>query len=278
LAFPYIDLAGLMRRSILRPSYFTGTGGVETVTPGFTVQNIATHTSYINSRLRKRYGGQLPWGQQAPSLVPAGGTPEVPSPNVTLMGRPVLGSFQTIIQITTAGALGTALFRWSSDGGITFPVGQENVATALQVQLGTTGMFANFVGSMGNYTTAYSYAAATAVPETLLRWLTLMVSLDVWKRHGTNTADPQFSALADDVKVAKAELEEAANSNTGLWDLPVSEDQGSAIDTGGPFGFSDSSPYAWTDRQVVLGTRQDAQDGYGGCGPYAPNRSWVPPR
>lgn len=266
MSFPAVDLAGVMRRSFLRPSYFTD---VEAQSPGFTVQSIASNSSSIWSRLRKRYGasGTLPFGQLPPTLVPSGLTP----PSVTLTGRPTLGSYLMVIQITTGGPLGTAVFQWSSDGGVTWT---SSVTTAASVTLGTTGMTALFPDT-GNYDTSNSYAAAPPVPETILRWLTILVTADVFRRHGVNPNDPLMVGLVDEVKQVRAEIEEAANSQTGLFDLPTSEDQASAVTTGGPFVYSEQSPYTWAYRQQAA-----AQGGGGGWPPpggACPPNSLVPP-
>jgi hypothetical protein len=239
MSFPYLDLAGVQLRSVMRPSYFTD---VEALTPGFTVQSIATNTSPINSQMRKRYGGNLPWGQQAPPLVPAGLAP----PAVTLVGRPTLGSYQTLVQITLGGALGTATFQWSSNNGVTWTTG---VLTAASVALGATGMSALFPA--GPYDVSNVYAAAPPVPETILQWLTALVTDDVSVRHGINPNDPLAQRIGERVKTARAQIEEAANTKDGLWDLPQSEDAPSAIDTGGPRSYSEQSPYEWARRQQI---------------------------
>jgi hypothetical protein len=245
MSFPYIDLLGVQRRSFLRPSYFND---VEQQSKGFTVQSIASNSSSINSRLRKRYGKFLPFGQSAPALLPSGLTP----PTVTLTGRPTLGSYLVQIQITTVGALGAAIFKWSSDGGVTWT---SDVLTAAQVTLGSTGMAALF-SDVGTYDTSNAYSAAPPVPETILRWITILVTADVFRRHGVNPNDPIMQGLVDEVKQVRAEIEEAANSQTGLFDLPFSEDEPSAVTTGGPRGYSEASPYTWTYRQEARAERE----------------------
>ena len=420
MSFPYLDVSGVELRSPLRPSYFDE---VEAMTPGFTAQSIATNTSRINSQLRKRYGGQLPWGRQPPSLVPAGPTP----PAVVLQGTPTLGSLLVTLQLLTGGPLGTSTFQWSSTGGATWninptlaasgssppavtvsgasglatpselevqittdgtlgtsrfqwsatggvtwniapammgsgvtpppvtlggtsnlalpsdaqvritiagPLGSamfeysldggstwvtglqtspqgvalgssgltaafgggtyatsnlytgQGIATAATYWLGTTGLalaFAagtydvsnSYVGQgvataasvslagtgmvavfpAASYDASNSYAAATPVPETILQWLTAFVSDDVGTRHGINTNDPLWDRVQKRVDRANEQLEKAANSQEGLWDLPVSEDQGSAVDTGGPLGYSESSPYQWSYSQQASARR-----------------------
>ena len=243
MSFPYIDLVGIQRRSVLRPSYFTD---VEAQTPGFTAQSIASHSSGINSRLRKRYGasGTLPFGQGAPALVPSGVTP----PAVTFTGRPTLGSLLMSIVITTGGPIYGAIFKWSLDG-ITW---NTNVQTAPTVLLGTTGLTAVFPAEASViYDVSNAYTAATPVPETVLKWLTFLVTDDVATRHGINPNDPLAIRISEKAKLAETELAEAANSQTGLFDLPTSEDQASSINTGGPRSYSENSPYTWTYRQAA---------------------------
>jgi hypothetical protein len=247
MSFPCLDANGIQRRSFLRPSIFNE---VEGQSPGFTVQSIATQTSYVYSRLRKRYGKHLPFGQAAPALVPAGSWP----PSVVLTGRPTLGCYLMVLQITTGGPMGTAIFRWSSDGGITYAPSATNVPTAPTVVLATTGMSAVF--PVGTYDISQSYAAAPPVPEAILRWVTILVSADVFRRHGVNPNDPMMIGLTEEVKVVRAEIEEAANSQTGLFDLPSSEDEQSAVSTGGPRSYSEASPYTWTYRQEEAASRE----------------------
>lgn len=74
-------------------------------------------------------------------------------PAVTLTGTPAANE-QIVIDITTDGAVGAAVFKWSNDGGASFTTG---VTTAASVALGATGLTANFAA--GTYTTADSYTA-----------------------------------------------------------------------------------------------------------------------
>lgn len=438
MAFPYDSLAGVMSRSALRPSYFLD---VESATPGFTVQAIASHQSFLNARLRKRCGRSLPFGQGAPPLDASGLTP----PAIALQGRPVVGSLLMMlqvltggalgtatfqwsanagqswaiaaamvatgttppavtlaglsaaavpsdivlqctlggtraaaqfvwsssgaagpwnlspsaiaggaspplvtfsglsnvaqpgnvqIQITTAGALNAAVFQWSQDGGATwttgvftgpaiplgatgltanfgpgtyatsntyqaqglataasvalgatglsalFPAGTytaggspdtwtaQGLATAATVPLGTTGLVAILPGGAASYDPSNLYAASTPVPEVILKWLNYLVSYDVLERHGANPADPFVARRAADRDTAKKELEEAANSRDGLFDLPIQDDEGSAITTGGPAFYSETSPYVGQDQEGERGEREDAR----GRGTFLPGR------
>ena len=57
-------------------------------------------------------------------------------------------------------------------------------------------------------------------------------------------------AKADQERV-ELELKEAADAEKGLFELPLraTDTTGSAINAGGPMGYSEQSPYTWTDRQ-----------------------------
>lgn len=227
--------------------------GVEESNPGFTAARIAIQSSYINGRLRKRYGNNgasnsLPLGQAAPALVKAGTS----APDVTLQGRPVWGSMLLRVEITSGGGLGTAVFRWSSDDGITWVAG---VLTAASVVLGATGLLATFAD--GTYSTDNVYAAAPPVPEIVLGWITTLVTDDLYRKRGRDPQDPAMVDLRDDVTRTLGEIKEAADSKDGLFDLPVSEDLDSAVTTGGPLGYSETSPYVWPVIEKSVGQSED---------------------
>lgn len=249
--FPYLDIAGFKRRSVMVP---TDVDALESLYPGFVAARVALQSSFINSRLRKRYGnaGQqnsLPLGQTAPALVAAGTSP----PGVSLTGRPILGSLQVILSIDGAGGLTVATFKWSPDGGLSWSTG---VTTASAVALAGTGMSANF--SVGSYSTDNVYAAATPVPEAVLGWLVALVTRDAFLRRGMNPQDPAMQMIVDECTVALADLKEAADSTDGLFDLPASEDLDSAVTTGGPQFYSETSPYVFADLQRQQGTAEDS--------------------
>jgi hypothetical protein len=256
--FPYLDLAGFGRRTSMPASEVAY---VEADSPGFTASRIAVRSSWINGRLRKRYGNgragnSLPLGQMTPTLIAAGTAP----PGAQLSGRPTLGSVAIAIKIPTGGALGVAQMQVSTDGGLTFG---PTVITGASFPIVGTGMTVSFSGT-GSFSTDNVYAAATPVPEIVLGWLTSLVTFDLYSRRGINPADPTYEMLTKECERVEAEVKEAADSKDGLFDLPTSEDQDSAVTTGGPLGFSDASPYAWQDRQVDRGRAQDACNGRSG--------------
>lgn len=79
-------------------------------------------------------------------------------PVVTLTGTPA-SAVSVIIAITTGGARGTAVFKWSSDGGATYT---STVTTGATNVLGATGLTANFATGT-NYSTDNVYTAKSAM-------------------------------------------------------------------------------------------------------------------
>jgi hypothetical protein len=255
MAFPYLDLQTFKRLSQVPPEIVEG---VETKEPGYVDLMINKWSGYIDGRLRKRYGKSLPLGQKPPALLSTGANP----PSVTLVGRPTLGSMRMVVQITSAGPLGSAVFKWSFDGGINFTTGvTTGPSVVLNSTMFVTGMSAQF--AVGNYDTSNVYRADSPVPGEVLSWLTILVTPDVLVRHGYSYTDPSMVNFMADRKQAMDELKEAADSNTGLWDLPiVNEDSGSGISTGGPFWYTEASPYVASDELGRQGRADDAR-GFG---------------
>ncbi len=263
MSFPYEDLPGFKSRSTMPPG---DVDALENSYPGFVVQSIATESSWINGRLRKRYGNSkagcngntpgnsLPWGRVPPLLIAAGTNPPA---GLTLVGTPILGSLMIGLAVTYPGALGAAVFKYTINGGVTYTTGLIPTAPApSSVPLIGTGLSlqvpAGAVFSLDNV-----YAAATPVPEILLKWVNALVTLACYRRRGFNPQDPSGELVVRAAIEAKKEVQEAADSKDGLFDLPASEDLDSAVTTGGPLGRSDGSPYAWQDRQAARGGRQD---------------------
>jgi hypothetical protein len=232
---------------------------IETRSPGFLVGRIKTRTSRLNARLRKRYGNAinvgngLPWGNVAPLLTAKGTLP----PPVTLVGRPTLGSLEILIQISLAGALGAAQFNWSPDGGVS--IAASNVVTSAASVLGSTGLTAVFSGLFGNYSLDNAYQAPSPVPEIILDWITILVTVDAYAKRGVNPSDPQIEQLREDYARVLDEIKEAADSKDGLLDIPVNEDADSAVTTGGPLGYSETSPYVWADQERAAAAGEDVQ-------------------
>jgi len=96
----------------------------------------------------------------------------------------------------------------------------------------------------------YAAPFAAPVPEIVLSWLERLVTLDVYMKRGFNPQSEQDGMIAERAKEAKAEVLEAANSETGLFDLPLRQDTtATGISRGGPFAQSDATPYGFLDAQ-----------------------------
>lgn len=96
----------------------------------------------------------------------------------------------------------------------------------------------------------YAAPFASPVPEIVLGWLDAVVTLEAYIARGWNPSDEQSKQISDAAAQAFADLKEAADSEIGLFDLPLREDTtAEGISRGGPLGYSESDPYTWTDLQ-----------------------------
>ena len=95
-------------------------------------------------------------------------------------------------------------------------------------------------------------------------WLARMVTPRVWHKRGIDPTDAQWPMIQKDAEDAVTEITEAANSDTGLFDLPLLPGlQGSAISQGNTRAYSEQSPYSSMDVQGQAGHQED-QYGRGG--------------
>jgi hypothetical protein len=131
----------------------------------------------------------------------------------------------------------------------------QGIPTAPLVPLAGTGLSAVF--PVGTYGADNIYSAAPPVPETVLGWIVAMVTVDVYQKRGVNPQDPMILQCVAAMDGALAELKEAADSKDGLFDLPACEDTDSAVTTGGPLGYTETSPYVWTDQERRAGRGED---------------------
>lgn len=105
----------------------------------------------------------------------------------------------------------------------------------------------------------YTIPFAAPVPEVVLDWLATVVTPDLWLKRGVNPSDAQVAAIFAMADKAWAEIEKAADCETGLYDLPLREDTAATgISQGGPFSSSQASPYAWMDVQRTKATQEDS--------------------
>lgn len=108
-------------------------------------------------------------------------------------------------------------------------------------------------------------------PGAVTGWLARMVTVRCFLKRGVDPSDAQFAEVkADDVD-ARAEIKEAADSETGLFDLPlrppaVGAVDGSGVVRGFPRAYSEASPYVGQDVQAAIGRNEDAAHRGSGSG------------
>lgn len=104
---------------------------------------------------------------------------------------------------------------------------------------------------------AKRYAVPFATPpDTVKRWVARMVTFECYQRRGWDPTDQQAEQIKGDSDDAKLEIVKAADSVTGLYDLPLASGS-SGISKGGPRVYSEASPYVWTDVQSETGRPED---------------------
>jgi len=91
------------------------------------------------------------------TVVAAGTAPPV----VSLSGSTPIAFYEIVVEITTGGARGTAVFRYSLDGGDTWT--ESGVTTAATYLMPGTGVTLNFATGT-DYSTDNVYTASTSVP------------------------------------------------------------------------------------------------------------------
>lgn len=98
----------------------------------------------------------------------------------------------------------------------------------------------------------YAVPFRTPYPTSLQMAVAAWVAYRLWLKRGFNPSTAHGSAIERDYEDAKEWLREAADSQNGLVELPLREEElgPGAVSAGGPLGYSEASPYDWTDRQI----------------------------
>jgi hypothetical protein len=109
----------------------------------------------------------------------------------------------------------------------------------------------------------YVVPFADPVPETVLAWVTRLVTIECWYKRGVDPDDRALERVEKDADTAKEEVKEAANAVDGLFDLPLRADlpAQSGISRGAPRVYSEASPYVWTTVQRAAGRDEDSNGG-----------------
>lgn len=98
----------------------------------------------------------------------------------------------------------------------------------------------------------YACPFAAPVPEVILGWLTNIVTPELYERRGWDPTSAQGVSILAAADRARAEMKEAADSVTGLYDLPLLDTGASTgVTSGAPLASADASPYAWVDAQAA---------------------------
>lgn len=105
----------------------------------------------------------------------------------------------------------------------------------------------------------YAAPFAPPYPEVVQHWLAKLVTVECYLKRGVDPTDAQFATMQEQAKEAWGEITEAANSDTGLFDLPLKADAASpgGISKGAPLAYTETSPYVWRDVQLDLGLEED---------------------
>ncbi len=136
----------------------------------------------------------------------------------------------------------------------------------LEVQYpGITGRLVVAVSSMFDAKLRKRYATPfTDVPQVVKLMVAQVVCFRLWMKRGYNPSGQLDAAIAKDSTDALAWLDSAADSQTGLIELPLREDAAGlgargGVAAGGPLGSSQASPYAWTSDQRRDGGAEDSR-------------------
>jgi hypothetical protein len=109
----------------------------------------------------------------------------------------------------------------------------------------------------------YDIPQQAPYPLIVIDWLVNIVTYEAWLKRGVAATDEQFQEYVKRAAAAETDLTEAANSETGLFDLPLKQDAliGSGVTQGFPRGYSEASPYGWADEQACRGRQEDYNRG-----------------
>lgn len=110
----------------------------------------------------------------------------------------------------------------------------------------------------------YAAPFVAPYPEAVKDWLTRIVTHLCYLRRGVDPTDAQAADVKSDRDLAEAEVAEAAESEKGLFDLPLLATTASAVTKQGPRTYAESSPYVWTTRQRNRGRSDDQRGGGSG--------------
>lgn len=124
---------------------------------------------------------------------------------------------------------------------------------AAQLDLVSARIFAQLGKRYGDWVNANAY------PTVLGEWITRIMDVRALLKRGVAADDKQYETYKELHDTAWKEVNNAANSETGLFDLAT--EQGgvtSGIVRGAPLQYSEQSPYSWLDGQAEIGHQEDS--------------------
>ena len=105
----------------------------------------------------------------------------------------------------------------------------------------------------------YNTPLASPYPEVVISWVVALVTVRCYIKRGVDPSDPQFELIKEEASTAQLEILEAANSETGLFEIPLRNDvDATGVARGGPYCSSEQSPYVWADQQREVGRWEDS--------------------
>lgn len=109
----------------------------------------------------------------------------------------------------------------------------------------------------------YAAPFESPFPETVVGWCADMLTRDAYLKRGVNPSDAQWVEIKAAAERADAEVKEAADSVSGLFELPLRNDTtAGGISRGGPRSYSEAGPYSWMTAQAAAAVDEDDQ-GFG---------------
>jgi hypothetical protein len=99
-------------------------------------------------------------------------------------------------------------------------------------------------------------------PEIILAWITDIVTMRCWSRRGFDPTTQDMQPTIDAATKAAEEIAEAAEAETGLFELPLRQDTtADGVSKGAPRAYTEASPYVWTTVQAGDARDEDRNGG-----------------
>jgi phage gp36-like protein len=131
----------------------------------------------------------------------------------------------------------------------------EDIDQLEVLYLGITLRVATKVSARFDSKLAKRYAAPfqEPYPDALIDQVARVVAYRLTLKRGFNPSSEQDQLIKEEKDEALAWLNEAADSKDGMVELPIRQTTPpdvAAVSAGGPLGYSEASPYTWTELQL----------------------------